>query len=128
MQISYHGLQTGRLYHNLTEHGKMVDRLPYQVQCSWLAHAVVYIKNLSLCQKQSRGFRCFPSPGNGQLPEQQRPCQRFLLSRPCIQNSWHPLREAELTHACISEKLKEFIFIVIIAQEIFPVAGQLHIW
>ena len=33
-----------------------------------------------------------------------------------------------LTYARISKKLEEFIFIVIIAQEIFPVAGQLHIW
>jgi len=32
MQISCHDLQTGRLYHNLTEHGKMVDHLPYQVK------------------------------------------------------------------------------------------------
>jgi len=32
MQISCHDLQTGRLYHNLTEHGKMVDHLQYQVQ------------------------------------------------------------------------------------------------
>jgi len=44
----------------VSENGKMVDRLPYQVQCFWLAHALVYIGNLSLCQKQSRGFRCFP--------------------------------------------------------------------
>ena len=37
MQISCHDLQIGRLYLNLTEHGKMVDHkmvdhLPYQVQ------------------------------------------------------------------------------------------------
>jgi len=42
-----------------------------------------------------KAIQRYPSPGNRQLPEQQRLCQRFLLSRTCIQNSWHPLREAE---------------------------------
>jgi len=72
---------SGRLYHNLTDHGKMVDHLPYQVPCFWLVHALVYILNLFLCQKQSRDFRCFQITGNRQLPEQQRPCHCVLVSR-----------------------------------------------
>ena len=63
---------------------KAIQRFPMfsKVQCFWLAHALVYIGNLSLCQKQSRGFRCFPSPWNRQLLE-QRPCSYYcvLVSR-----------------------------------------------